>query len=56
MRKAQFFKKASVVLGTLGLAFMMGSLFAASKTVGNMASSITGSFANITKMITGGVT
>jgi len=52
--KSQYFKKACMILGTLGLLFMMESLFAAGKTIGTMASSITSSFANVTKMITGG--
>jgi intracellular multiplication protein IcmD len=48
-------KRLFVWMASILLIMMAGSLYAATPlTVGNMASSITESFANLTKLITGG--
>lgn len=49
------FKKMLLWITGIVLIMMAGSLFASSSlTLGNMASSITGSFTSLTKLVTGG--
>lgn len=52
--ETMYFKRLFAWVACIGLMMAAGSLFATSITVGNMASSITSSFQDLTKLITGG--
>lgn len=52
--KSVSYKQLILLIVSIGLLLMAGSIYASNVTLGNMASSITDSFKSITKMVTGG--